>query len=80
MLWRDGEFGVVILAPGASEPRTLTGSGRALWRALERPVTAADLAAALADGFGVDPALVAVDIAPVLEELFRIAAIDQVPG
>lgn len=79
VLWREGAFGVVVLAPGGSEPRTLTGTGRALWRALARPVALAELAAELAAGFGVDPARVEVDIAPVLAELHRIGAIDQEP-
>jgi hypothetical protein len=79
LLWREGEFGVVVLAPGSSEPQTLTGTGRALWDVLARPVTVDDLVERLATRFGVDPACVEVDIAPVLAELHRIGAIDQEP-
>ena len=38
VLWREGEFGVVVLGPGEREPQTLTGTGRALWHALARPI------------------------------------------
>lgn len=79
-LWREGDFGVVVLAPGTAEPKTLTGTGRALWHALARPITIEALAAELAAGFGVDPGRVGVDIAPVLAELHRIGAIDQEQG
>ena len=80
MLWRDGEFGVVLLAPGAREPKTLTGSGRELWRALDRPMTATQLAAELALVFDTDPARVAADIAPVLEELTSMGALEATPS
>jgi hypothetical protein len=80
VLWREGEFGVVVLAPGSSEPQTLTGTGRALWHALARPIAVEALVSELATAFGVDPARVEVDIAPVLAELHRIGAIDQEPG
>jgi len=80
VLWREGEFGVVVLAPGRAEPQTLTGTGRALWHALARPIVVADLVRDLAARFGVDPARVGVDIAPVLTELHRIGAIDQEPA
>jgi hypothetical protein len=79
-LWREGEFGVVLLAPGQTEPRTLTGTGRALWRALERPITPAELAAELADAFGVSSSRVEADITPVLAELRRIGAIEPEPA
>jgi hypothetical protein len=75
-LWREGEFGVVLLAAGAPEPQTLTGTGRALWRALARPRPPAELAAELAAQFGVEPARVEADITPVLAELHRIGAIE----
>jgi hypothetical protein len=79
VLWRAAEFGVVVLPAGATEPQTLTGTGRALWAALASPITPRDLAAELAAEFGVDPGRVEVDIAPVLAELHQIGAIDQDP-
>ena len=78
MLWRDGEFGVVLLPPGTREPKTLTGTGRELWRAIDRPMTAAQLAAELALVFDTDPARVAADIAPVLEELTGMGALEEI--
>jgi hypothetical protein len=78
VLWREGEFGVVLLAPGAGEPRTITGAGRELWRALARPGTPTELAAQLATAFGTDPTRVAADIAPVLAELRDLGAVEQV--
>ncbi|HEY3724976.1 MAG TPA: PqqD family protein [Acidimicrobiia bacterium] len=75
-LWREGEFGVVLLAPGSDEPQTLTGTGRALWHALAEPVTPGELANRLATGFGVNRGQVAADISPVLEALQRIGAIE----
>jgi Coenzyme PQQ synthesis protein D (PqqD) len=80
VLWREGEFGVVVLAAGSREPKTLAGTGRALWHALARPMAPAALAAELAAEFGVDPARVEADIAPVLAELSRIGALDQGSG
>jgi Coenzyme PQQ synthesis protein D (PqqD) len=79
VLWREGEFGVVVLAPGATEPQTLTGTGRALWHALDQPISPTDLAGALAVRFGADPGNVWADVVPVLTELARIGAIDVEP-
>ena len=71
---------MVLLAAGASEPKTLTGTGRALWRALARPVTPAELASELAAQFGVEPDRVEADITPVLAELLRIGAVEPEEG
>jgi hypothetical protein len=79
-LWREGEFGVVVLAAGIGDPQTLTGTGRDLWHALGEPITPVDLVAALADRFGADPARVWADVVPVLTELDRIGAIDVEPA
>ncbi len=79
VLWREGAFGVVVLAD-AAEPRTLEGTGRALWHALAAPVTANDLATGLAREFGVDRDRIVADIAPVLAELTRIGVIVEEPA
>jgi hypothetical protein len=79
VLWREGEFGVVVLA-GSAEPCTLEGTGRALWHALEAPVAADELAAGLARDFGVDQDRIVADIAPVLAELTRIGVIVEEPA
>jgi hypothetical protein len=78
VLWRAGAFGVVLAVPGR-EPLTLAGTGRALWDALAEPVTPADLVAGLADAFGADPEVVAADIEPVLAELGRVGALEELP-
>jgi hypothetical protein len=78
VLWRAGAFGVVLGVPGG-EPVTLTGTGRALWDALARPVTRTELAAELAGVFAADPAVVRTDIEPVLAELGRVGAIEELP-
>ena len=58
-LWREGSFGVVVLAPRASEPVTLAGTGSALWHAFDRERTVAEAADLLAAEFGADAARVA---------------------
>jgi hypothetical protein len=78
VLWRAGEFGVVLAAPG-HEPLTLTGTGRALWDALAQPIDPGVLATDLAASFRADPAVVAADLAPVLDELARVRAVKEVP-
>jgi hypothetical protein len=79
VLWREGEFGVVVLADRA-EPRTLSGTGRALWHALAAPVGADDLATGLARDFGVDRDRIVADIAPVLAELTQSGVIVEEPA
>jgi hypothetical protein len=79
VLWREGEFGVIVLA-GTAEPRTLEGTGRALWHALAAPVAAEDLAEELAREFGVDRDRIVADIAPVLAELTRVGVIVEEPA
>jgi hypothetical protein len=78
VLWREGEFGVVVLA-AAAEPHTLEGTGRALWHALAEPVAAEELATGLALEFGVDRDRIVADIAPVLAELTRLGVIVEEP-
>jgi hypothetical protein len=80
VLWREAEFGVVLLAPRDREPLTLTGTGRALWHALAAPIAPAALAAELATVFDTDPARVEADIAPVLAELHELGVIETVPA
>jgi hypothetical protein len=79
VLSRAVDFGVVLLAPVGREPLTLEGTGRALWDALAEPVTPSALAADLARAFAADPARVASDIAPILAELTRVGAIEELP-
>lgn len=78
MLWRAGDFGMVLLAPTGREPVILEGTGRVLWEALAEPVTPTALAEDLARAFGADAERVASDITPFLAELTRIGAIEEV--
>ncbi len=79
VLWREGEFGVVVLPPGDSGPQTLSGSAPALWHALEQPHTDLALAADLAFQFGIEAHRVLADIAPVLDELTACGALIEAP-
>lgn len=69
VLWREGEFGVVVLPPGDSRPQTLSGTAPFLWHALAHPHTDLALAAELAQRFGVELDRVLADITPVIDEL-----------
>jgi hypothetical protein len=75
VLWREGEFGVVVQPPGDARPQTLQGTGPALWHALAQPQTDLALATELARRFGVEPDNVLADIAPVLAELTACGAL-----
>jgi hypothetical protein len=79
VLWREGEFGVVVLGDTCG-PHTLEGTGRALWRFLGVPIAVDDLADGLAAEFGVDRERIVSDIAPVLAELARIGVIVEEPA
>ena len=70
-MWRRGDFGVVVLGEGRPEPLTLAGTGVAIWDALDRPQRRRDLVDRLAAEFGADRALVAADVAPVVDDLLR---------
>lgn len=56
----------------------LAGSGAALWHTLGEPRSARDCAGRLAEAYGVPPATVEHDIAPVLGELADLGALEQV--
>jgi hypothetical protein len=79
VLWREGPFGVVVLAPGGAEPRTLTGTAPALWHALTRPITDLALARELAHQFDAAPDRVLADIGPVLDALTDSGALVEQP-
>ncbi len=55
VLWREGDFGVVVLPSGGADPRTLVGTAPALWHALQQPLTDLALATELSRQFGVEP-------------------------
>jgi hypothetical protein len=69
VLWRWVIDGVVLLLTDEDNPFVITGSGAVLWGLLDQPRSTTDVVAQLADLYGVDPAVVLRDIAPLLEEL-----------
>jgi Coenzyme PQQ synthesis protein D (PqqD) len=77
-LWREGSFGVVVLAPGAAEPFTLTGAGRDVWASLAEPATFDDVVAALAATYSCDVASIRSDVEPVVEGLLGAGALEPV--
>ena len=76
-LWRRSVDAVLVLPAGADEPVTLTGTGPALWELLAEPCTVAQLAAVLADAYDAPIETVEADIAPVVDELARVDALES---
>jgi len=77
VLWRHSLDAVLLLPPGAPDPVTLAGTGCALWELLEGSASTAELIAALAIRFDAEPAAVASDLEPVLDELQQLGAIED---
>jgi len=69
VMTRSGAFGVLVLAPNGDRPLLLEGTGINLWRALSAPKSAAQLAADLADQYGVEITVVEPDVHEALEQL-----------
>lgn len=80
VLWRRTMRGVALLPPGSEPPLTLTGSGAQLWEVVAEPRTLTETADILAERHGADPAVVAADVAPVLDELTRCGVLDARGG
>jgi hypothetical protein len=78
-LWRAGDFGVVVLGTRRSDPLTLAGTGVAIWDALAEPRSRPELARELAARFAADPARVASDVEPVLDELVASGVLEVRP-
>lgn len=72
----DGE--TLLLAPGASEALHLDAVATAVWQVLTRPTSRDALAVRVAEQFGVEPARVAADVAPLLETLLAHRALQRV--
>jgi hypothetical protein len=77
-IWRDGDFGVVVLGRASYEPVTLAGTGVAIWDALARPRRRVELVELLAARFAADAEDVARDVAPVLDALVTDGALELV--
>lgn len=76
-LWRTGEFGVVLLGPGMSDPITIAGPGPQLWELLRAARTEDEIVTELADVFSTDPGVVRRDVGPILRELVSIGLIES---
>lgn len=63
--------GMVLLPPDATEPFAVTGSGAVVWRLLDEPQSVETIVARLADAYAEDPARVAHDVRPLLDELIE---------
>ena len=68
-LWRAGDFGIVVLGTRRLDPVTLAGTGVVLWDLLAAPLRRTELVDALVARFGADPARIAADVDPVLDDL-----------
>lgn len=79
VLWRSFLGGVLVLAPGQLEPLCVSTPGDLTWLLLAQPSSLDELAADLADLFGLEPDAVRTDILGVLKALLEIAAITRHP-
>jgi len=78
--WRRSLRGVVVLAPGADEPLTITGSGGEVWDLLDRPRTTEDLVSELSRRFPTDPATIRADVVELLAALASAGALEAIPA
>ena len=69
VLWRTVLDGVLIRRRGDDHLILLTGSGVALWRALDQPARLVDLAERLAHDHQIDAVTVVSDMEPVVADL-----------
>jgi hypothetical protein len=79
VLWRHSLDAVLLLPVGTEAPITLVGTGPEVWELLATPVSAPELARELATRYDADPATVESDLAPVLDRLLALGAIEPVP-
>lgn len=63
------EGAMVFLSVESGDYLRLDGTARAIWDALERPISVSDLVANLAAQYGIEPSDCAKDVLPFLEEL-----------
>jgi hypothetical protein len=77
LLWRRSLDAVHVLPPGLEEPVTLVGTGPELWALLAEPRRTDDIVSILADAHGVEPALIAADVTPILEHLEQLGVITR---
>jgi hypothetical protein len=75
VVWRRTMEGVVVLPAHAAEPIALLGPAANMWEMLAEPLTAAELIAALAEHYGVEPDRVTNEIRATLDGLLRRGAL-----
>lgn len=75
MLWRTTIGAVLVRVPGGNEVTKIAGTGVALWEALAEPRSFGDLCQHLATVHGADPATVADDLGPVVDDLIERGAL-----
>jgi hypothetical protein len=75
ILWRRSLDAVLVLPPGLEEPIALGGTGPELWALLAEERSTDDIVAILAVAHGAEPAVVAVDVVPMLERLADLGAV-----
>lgn len=68
-LWRSSAERVVLLAPDAAEPSTLSTTGAVVWHLLERPRSTDELIDELSALFDEDPERIGRETAAFVEEL-----------
>ena len=76
-LWRTGEFGIVLLAPGMSDPITIAGPGPQLWEVLRSARTEDEIVAELVADFSTAPDVIRRDVVPILRELASMGLIES---
>ena len=69
VLSRRVATGVLVLAPSAPDAVLLSGTGAALWDLLGEGSSLDEVIGALAESYGVDAEVVAVDLGPTVAEL-----------
>jgi hypothetical protein len=78
-LWRRSGIGVIVLGPGADQPRAILGPAAAVWDLTEQPATVDDMIAALSRHHRTDAEQVRSDVVTVVDELIRSGCLEQVP-
>jgi Coenzyme PQQ synthesis protein D (PqqD) len=71
LTWQVAGDDVVVLDLRGSVYLKLNGTGRVLWEALVEPRTAAELATALVEQYGIEDERAAADVSAFLDDLRR---------
>lgn len=77
LTWQVVGADVVVLDLEGSVYLKLDGSGRALWEALVKPRSEAELVTVLVDRYGIDEGLAAADVTAFLDDLRTRRLLDE---